>query len=124
MFIHCVLTSHFFSFSTSSQRHERVKKQTFFKGTFASVFTYEVEDGIVVSVACKYCTQIEGKKLMTEARIRGLRGKALSQIEKLGEKTFTRRHYNGTLVMAAHYISGVRVMCWMSVWRQEVQVPS
>ena len=69
------------------RKHERLKKQTFFKWPFTSDFTYEVKDGIVVSVTCKYCTQIEGKKLMTEARICELRGKALSQIEKLREKT-------------------------------------
>ena len=41
------------------EKHERVKEQTFLKWTFASDFTYEAEDDMVVSVMCKYCTQKE-----------------------------------------------------------------
>ena len=40
-----------------------------------------------MSVTCKYCPLIEGEKLKREGQQRGLKGKAITQLEKLGEKS-------------------------------------
>ena len=82
-------------------KKESVRKSTFLQWPFASDFNYEEKDGIISSLTCKFCTQVGGKKLSAEAKVRGLRGKTLSQIEKLGETTYyvhrptVQRHVGG-----------------------------
>ena len=51
---------------------EKVKKNTFLKWPFCGDYDYEINDGYVVSVTCKYCPLIEGEKLKREGQQRGL----------------------------------------------------
>ena len=58
-----------------------VREATFKKWPFACDFTYEVEDGIVISAKCKYCSEVEYNKFFCEAKRRNLKGQALKSLE-------------------------------------------
>ena len=58
-----------------------VREATFKKWPFASDLTYEVEDRIVISVKCKYCSEVEYNKFFCEAKRRNLKGQALKSLE-------------------------------------------
>ena len=49
-----------------------VREATFKKWPFTSDFTYKVEDGIVISVKCKYCLEVE-YNFFCEAKHRNLK---------------------------------------------------
>ena len=64
-----------------AESSKNVREATFKKWPFASNFTYEVKDGIAISVKCKYCSEVECNKFFCEAKRRNLKGQALKSLE-------------------------------------------
>ena len=86
-----------------------VTLSTFKKWPFANDFDVNISDGRVTSVVCKYCSEVDYKDFLIEARYRNIKGSALKLIENFRkEVTFIAHLLLIMLVTVFLFMIGVR----------------
>ena len=72
--------------NTMAESKETVMLSTFKKWPFSDDFNVDTSDGKVVSVMCKYCSEIDYNAFLREARYHNIKGSALKSIENYRKK--------------------------------------